>query len=304
MQNRMGEHKKRILILGATGMLGHKLCQRYEERFETLAAIRSSYSEYAKYGIFNPERTLSGVEACDFDKIVQAAAMIRPDVLINCVGIIKQLPTAKDPVTSLKINSLFPHQLANLCKMANIRFIHISTDCVFSGSKGSYTETDTSDATDLYGRSKFLGEVNETGCLTLRTSIIGRELRTTTGLVEWFLGNKGGKVKGFKKAIYTGFTTQVLSDIIANIIEKHPHLSGLYQVSSEPVDKYNLLCLLRNAFGIRVEIEPDFEMQIDRSLDSARFRKETGFKPPTWEQMIKEMAEDSTPYDKWRRMED
>lgn len=294
-----GPKKKRVLVFGAAGMLGHKLYQTYNERFEVWGTLRCYYEKYAKYGIYNPENILGGVDVSDFDKIVEVIGTVQPDVVINCIGIIKQLPAAKDPIVSLKINSLFPHQLADLCRAANIRLFHISTDCVFSGSKGSYTEDDQSDATDLYGRTKFLGEIGQEGCLTLRSSIIGRELQTTNGLVEWFLSNRGGKVKGFKKAIYTGFTTVALSDIIANIIERHPSLSGVYNVSSEPIDKYTLLCLLQDSFGIEVGIEPDYKVEIDRSLDSRRFRLETGFQPPEWKKMIKEMAEDPTAYDKW-----
>lgn len=284
-------------------MLGHKLYQRYKERFEVWATIRSAFANYAKYNIFEPKYTVSDIDVSDIDKVAQVITTVQPDVTINCIGIIKQLPTAKDPIVALRINSLFPHELANICRAANCRLIHISTDCVFSGKKGSYTEDDSSDATDLYGRSKLLGEVHQAGCLTLRTSIIGRELHTTSGLAEWFMSNRGGKVKGYKNAIYSGFTSFVLAEIIADVIEKYPELWGLYQVSSEPIDKYSLLCLIRDSFGLDIEIEPDYEVKIDRSLDSSKFRSATGFKPPKWEQMINGMASDPTPYDKWRGIE-
>jgi dTDP-4-dehydrorhamnose reductase len=175
--------------------------------------------------------------------------------------------------------------------------IHVSTDCVFNGRKGMYTEADPSDAEDLYGRTKFLGEVDYEGCLTLRTSIIGRELGAPTGLVDWFLSNQGGKVRGFRRAIYTGFTTIALSAIIANILEQRPQLSGVYQASSQPINKYDLLLFIRSAFNANIEIEPFDDFVLDRSLDSARFRTQTDFTPPTWEQMIQEMANDSAPYD-------
>jgi dTDP-4-dehydrorhamnose reductase len=164
-----------------------------------------------------------------------------------------------------------------------------------------YTEEDVSDAEDLYGRTKFLGEVSGSGCLTLRTSIIGRELQTASGLVEWFLSNRGGQVRGYTRATYTGFTTLALGEIVANVIDRHPDLSGVYQVSSEPINKYQLLCLLNDAFDAQVEIEPYPEVQIDRSLDSSRFRAETGFAPPTWGEMVRAMANDPTPYEEWRR---
>jgi len=291
--------KKHVLILGAAGMLGHKLYQVHKNRFTVWATVRSSYTNYAKYGIFDSNDIIDDVDVNNFDKIVDILAGLRPDVVINCIGIIKQLKAAKDPIVSIHINSLLPHRLASLCQASNARFLHISTDCVFNGKKGSYTEEDPSDATDLYGRTKFLGETNRQGCLTLRTSIIGRELSTARGLIEWFLSNRKGKVKGFKRAIYTGFTTLALAEIVADVIENHPDLSGKYHVSSDPIDKYSLLCLVRDAFGIQIEIEPEINTVIDRSLDSRRFRSETRFKPPSWPEMIKQMAQDPTPYDKF-----
>ena len=290
----------RVLILGGSGMLGHKLWQVCNDRFDAWVTVRGNYRAYAKYNLFDTQRLLGGVDAFNFDTVVRALASAQPDVVINCIGIVKQVAAAKDPFISLALNSLFPHKLANLCRAAGVRLIHISTDCVFSGCKGMHTEDDVSDAEDLYGRSKFLGEVDGPGCLTLRTSIIGRELQTSNGLVEWFLSNRGGKVRGYTRAIYSGFTTLAISDIIANVIEHHPELSGVYHVSSEPINKYDLLCLLRDAYQMQVKIEPYPEVCIDRSLDSSRFRAATNFTPPTWDAMIQAIAEDSTPYDKWR----
>jgi dTDP-4-dehydrorhamnose reductase len=287
----------RVLILGATGMLGHKLYQQFQGRFDVFATARQSLSGYADFGIFQEGQIIKGVDAFNFDSVAAAVAKVQPDVVINCIGVIKQLEAAKDPIISLTINSLFPHRVANLCRAAGIRFIHVSTDCVFNGRKGMYTEADPSDAEDLYGRTKFLGEVDYEGCLTLRTSIIGRELGAPTGLVDWFLSNQGGKVRGFRRAIYTGFTTIALSAIIANILEQRPQLSGVYQASSQPINKYDLLLLIRSAFNANIEIEPFDDFVLDRSLDSARFRTQTDFTPPTWEQMIQEMANDSAPYD-------
>ena len=290
----------RVLILGGAGMLGHKLWQVCRDRYETWVTLRSGFREVGRYKLFDPERTLTGVDAFDFDTVVRALAALRPDAVINCIGIIKQLPTAQDPIISLTVNSLFPHRLANLCQAACARLIHISTDCVFSGRKGMYSEDDVSDAEDLYGRSKYLGELSGPASLTLRTSIIGRELSTTSGLVEWFLSNRDGKVSGYRRAIYTGFSTLALSRIIADVIERHHDLSGVYQASSEPINKYDLLCLLRDAFRVQVAIEPDDRVCIDRSLDSSRFRTATGFAPPSWPEMIHDLANDPTPYAQWR----
>lgn len=281
-------------------MLGHKLWQVFRDRFDTWATVRGSYREYARYNLFDCQRLVEGVNAFDFDTVVKAVALVQPDVVINGIGIVKQSPLAKDPIITITVNSLFPHKLANLCQAARARLIHISTDCVFSGHKGMYTEDDVADAEDLYGRSKLLGEVEGPGCLTLRTSIIGRELETTNGLVEWFLANKGGSIRGYNRAIYSGFTTLAMADIIANIIQYHPALSGIYHISSEPINKYDLLCLLRDAYGIRIEIKPYPEVRIDRSLDSRRFRAVTKLAPPSWPEMVQAMAKDPTPYHEWR----
>jgi len=290
----------RVLILGGAGMLGHKLCQRYRDRFDTWVTVRTGCRDYARYGVFDPERTLGGVDAASFDSVVRAMAVVKPDAVINCIGIIKQLKTAKDPIVSLSVNSLFPHRLANLCRASGARMFHISTDCVFSGRKGRYTEADVSDADDLYGRTKFLGEVDAPGCLTLRTSIIGRELNTASGLIEWFLSNRGGKVRGFTRAVYTGFTTVALADIIADLLENHPQLTGLYQVSSEPISKFDLLTLVNATYNLNIEIQPDADFFCDRSMDSSRFRQTTGFRPPAWTTMVQDLHCDPTPYQDWQ----
>lgn len=290
----------RVLILGGGGMLGHKLYQRYRDRFETWVTIRSGYQEYQQFEIFERERTVCGVNALAFDSAVRSFAEVKPDVAVNCIGVIKQVSTAGDPIISLTVNSLFPHRLANLCRSSGVRLIHISTDCVFSGRKGKYKEEDISDAEDLYGRTKFLGEVSALGCLTLRTSIIGRELSTTYGLTEWFLKHRGEKVRGYTRAIYSGFTTATLADIIADLLENHRNLTGLYHVSSDPISKHDLLCMMRDAFRLDIDVEPWPEVRIDRSLDSSRFRAATRFSPPSWRQMLQEMADNDAGYCGWR----
>jgi dTDP-4-dehydrorhamnose reductase len=200
----------------------------------------------------------------------------------------------------LTINSLLPHRLAHLCQAANARLIQISTDCVFSGRKGMYVEADEADATDLYGRTKYLGEVKGDGCITIRTSMIGWELGTHYGLIEWFMSRCGATVNGYTNAIFSGFTTLALSEILVDVISDHPTLSGLYHVSSEPISKYDLLLRLKHAYHLDVEVEPHPDFHADRSLDSTRFRKASGFIPSTWDQMIEALVADPTPYDQWR----
>lgn len=291
----------RILIFGGNGMLGHKLVQSFQEKFDVWTTLRGTLANVAKFEIFDAEKTIGKIDVADPEAIRKAIELSRPAVVINAVGIIKQLPTSKDVVNTLTINSIFPHRLADLARRFDFRLICISTDCVFAGTKGNYAETDTPDATDLYGLSKYLGEAAGENCITLRTSIIGRELETTHSLVEWFLSNRGKVVKGFVNAIYSGFPTVVFADIIENLILEHPDLNGLYHVSSDPINKLELLELIKARFGLDIEIEPFEDFRIDRSLDSTKFGEATGFVPQSWEKMIELMAADKAPYDKWRK---
>lgn len=286
----------KILIFGAGGMLGHKLVQVLSQSFDVWATFHSDFDKYRKYSIFAPERIFENVDVENPASYFEIVRKLKPDVVINAVGIIKQLPDSKDVVKTLTVNSIFPHKLAEIAEETGSRLITFSTDCVFDGQKGNYKETDTPNAYDVYGKSKNLGEITEKNCLTIRMSIIGRELFTKKSLIEWFLSNQGGKVEGFTNAIYTGFPTIILSEIIEDIISNHKNLNGLYHISSEPISKFDLLGLVREKYNIDVEIEPFADFQIDRSLNSEKFRQETGFKPLSWEKMIEKMAEDSTLY--------
>lgn len=290
----------KVLILGAAGMLGHKLWQTLSSRYETWGTIRSGRGAYTPLGLFDINRLLPHVEATDFRAVAAAIEQVRPNIVVNCIGIIKQLREAHDPVPSITINSLFPHKVGVLCTQHDARLIHISTDCVFSGRRGAYSEDDLPDPPDLYGRSKLLGEVTSPH-LTIRTSIIGREIATASGLVEWFLSQPGPAVRGYTGAIFSGFPTIILAEIITDVIERGTALTGLWHVSSEPISKYDLLRLLCEAYDKRVELEPYPDVQIDRSLVSDRFRAATGFRPASWEKMVERMAADTTPYEIWRK---
>ncbi len=283
----------RVLILGITGMLGHVLWQDFQKEFEVFGTVRESRGEQG--------RIIEGVNAASGEGIDLAFKEAKPEIVINCIGIIKQLKEAHDPIISITVNSLFPHILARKCREADCRLIHISTDCVFSGRKGNYSEEDTPDAEDLYGRTKLLGEVNRPGCLTIRTSIFGRDFLKQSALLEWFLSNGGGKVRGYKNALYTGFTTQALARIVGDLITDYPQLSGLYQIASQPISKYELLVKLRQAMRLDIEIEPYDDPPCDRSLSAARFVAATGYRLPTWDEMLAELAADPTPYDEWRQ---
>ncbi|MGA9086529.1 MAG: SDR family oxidoreductase [Methanoregula sp.] len=285
-----------VLILGATGMLGHKLMQVLSREHTVTGTVRRDASVLAADPVFSKMNILGTIDAGNFETVRTAIDRVNPDVIINCIGIVKQLPAAQDPLQSIAINALFPHQLAQHCRQKNRRLIHMSTDCVFSGRKGYYSERDPSDAEDLYGKTKYLGEVDYPGCLTLRTSIIGRELDTSHGLIEWFMSQDGKKVSGYKNAVFSGLTTLALSEIIAKIIADYPRLSGVYQVASAPISKYDLLTLAKKTYGMAITIEPDETVVNDRSLNPEKFKKETNIKIPSWEYMIEQMHQDPTPY--------
>jgi dTDP-4-dehydrorhamnose reductase len=280
-------------------MLGHKLMQVLGDGHEVTGTARRQLAPTLAE-LLPLARVAAPVCAEDAEALVQVLARVKPQIVINCIGVIKQSAFAKDPETTIRVNALFPHVLARLCREAGARMIHISTDCVFSGLTGNYRETDVADAADVYGRSKLLGEVTGEGALTLRTSIIGRELKGRHGLLEWFLSNRGGAVKGYRGAIYSGLTTIELARVIGRVLVEKPNLSGLWQVASAPIDKYELLKKLNAAYGLGIRITPDDSVVCDRSLDGSRFREATGYVAPSWDEMVAELAADPTPYDKIR----
>jgi dTDP-4-dehydrorhamnose reductase len=286
-----------VLVLGANGMLGHKLMQVLSQKFKVTGTIRGKTSDFVNYPIFTGLDIIGNVRADDLGGIQEVIEKTNPGVIINCIGIVKQLPAAMDPLQSIAINALFPHQLAKICLQKNIRLIHISTDCVFSGKTGNYKEDDPSDASDLYGKTKYLGELQYTGCLTLRTSFIGRELGTTHGLIEWFVSNEGKTVPGYKKAIFSGLTTLKMSEIISQIISDYPSLYGVQQIASEPISKYDLLKLVKKTYGMEICIRPDETVISNHTLNGEKFKKETNIKIPSWEYMVDQMYRDPTPYD-------
>lgn len=270
-------------------MLGHQLLKHFGGRHEARVTLRQDAYAYESYGLFSERNSYFGIDIRSQDRILEVMADFRPEAIINAVGIVKQRPTAKESIPSLEINALLPHRLAVMCRAAGARLVHVSTDCVFSGRKGGYTEDDPSDAEDLYGKSKYLGEVSDSGCITLRTSIIGLELSRKKSLIEWFLAQKT-PINGFTKAIYTGFTTIELSRVIEMMLVEHPAAFGVYHVSSDPISKFDLLMLVKKRLGLPVEIRPDDSFVCDRSLDSSRFRREFGYTPPSWEHMIDALA--------------
>ncbi|MDO9085175.1 MAG: SDR family oxidoreductase [Anaerolineaceae bacterium] len=290
----------KILILGGSGMLGHRLWMNLRKNHEVWITVRGEHNPFPHIPEFPEEFIRYRVDGLMFEEITRALASIQPDLVINCIGLIKQMGhLARDPLFSIQLNSLLPHRISLICRAAKIRMIHVSTDCVFSGKRGNYTVDDQSDAEDLYGRTKFLGEVHYPHCVTLRTSIIGLELKNRLGLIEWFLAQEG-TIKGFTKAIYTGFTTDELSRIINDYVIPNNELHGLYHVSSEPISKYDLLMLAKESFKQDINILPEEEFFSDRSLNSTNFRTITGYQPPLWQAMIAEMASSYPFYKKLR----
>jgi dTDP-4-dehydrorhamnose reductase len=287
----------RLLILGGGGMLGHKLWQTAAPRLDTWATLRDAGQGLPEG--FDRSRIVSGVDAEHFDSVVRAFAEVRPEAVVSCIGIVKQRTGAGDARVSVAINSLFPHRLKALCAASGARLVHISTDCVFSGERGGYRESDHADASDLYGRTKYLGEVSGPGCLTLRTSIIGRELATSHGLVEWFLKQRGS-APGYTNARFSGVTTSELSRVIVSVIEQHPALSGVYHVAAEPISKFELLSRFNDVLRRGLTIREDPSLRIDRSLDGRRFSAATGYAPPDWTSMLTELSREVPIYDMWR----
>lgn len=278
----------RVLVLGGNGMLGHQLCRLLPERTDLWATFRCIP---AQYKFLTAERRIDGVFVEDTDRVKEILDKVRPEAVVNAVGIVKQRDEAKQAVASIQVNALFPHRLAEMCVERGIRVVQISTDCVFSGLRGNYTEADMPDPVDLYGRTKLLGELNRSDTLTLRTSIIGWQLSPFSSLLSWFALQRGKRVKGYRKAIYSGLSTTVLAQLIGDILLTRPDLAGLYQVASEPISKFDLLVGLRDALGWKnITIDPDDQFFCDRSLNSSRFSVSTGWRAPTWREMIAGLA--------------
>ena len=281
----------KVLILGASGMLGNAMVRVLgkQPEWQIFGTLRSD--GVRRY--FTPtenERLISSVDVEQIDSLIKVFSWLRPDVVVNCIGLVKQLAGAKDPLLALPINALLPHRLERLCELAGARLVHMSTDCVFSGQRGTYTESDLPDAKDLYGRSKLLGEVSGSRTITLRTSIIGHELHSQHALINWFLAQKESCL-GHRKAIFSGFPTAVLAEIIRDIIVPREDLFGVFHVAAEPISKYDLLRLVAQVYGKQIEIIPNDVVIINRSLDASRFNRMTGYVAPMWPAMIAKMKE-------------
>ena len=271
-------------------MLGHCLFRQYSQRndLDVYATVQETDGLEQWFTPKYIQKLQTGINVEDFDTVVCAIETIKPDVVINCIAWVKQSQILNNIVSAININAQFPHKLALICQKSGAKFIQISSDVVFDGRKGEYTELDNVNISDLYGMTKFLGEVSYPNCITMRTSIIGHELVGKTSIVEWFLSRKG-KVRGYTRAIYSGFPTIELARIISDYVMPKNNLTGIYHVSSTPITKYELLQLIADRYKKKIEIEPSDEVVLDRSLDSTAFRSLTGYTPPSWPELINKM---------------
>lgn len=279
----------KVLVLGASGMLGNAMIRVLSEKadWHVHGTVRSEgLKRFFRANI--AERLLSDIDVEQHDSLTRAFILVRPDIVINCVGLVKQLVLAEDPLQAILTNALLPHRLARLCELSGSRLVHMSTDCVFAGDKGGYRESDPSDAKDLYGRSKFLGEVAYPHTITLRTSIIGHELQSAHGLVGWFLAQQG-QCNGFTQAIFSGLPTVVLAQIVRDIVIPRKELSGVYHVAAKPIAKFDLLNMIADVYGKKIDIIPSDQLVIDRSLNADRFRDATGYVAPGWSELVELM---------------
>ncbi len=279
----------KVLVLGASGLIGSTTLRVLSERsdWQVYGSIRSD-SIRPFLPKISADKLISNLDVDNLSSIIQTINEIRPDVVINCIGATKHKKEGNSPLNAIELNSLLPHRLAQVCTLAKARFIHISTDCVFSGKVGFYSESSFADADDVYGRSKALGEVTYGGALTLRTSTIGHELQSNYGLLNWFLSQESS-CKGFSKAIFSGLPTVVFAQIIRDVVLKNTQLTGLYHVAAEPINKYDLLQLIAKIYKKEINIECDDNFIIDRSLDASKFNQATGYNPPTWQNLIETM---------------
>ena len=292
-----GEHRS-VLVLGASGMLGHALMHELSSApgLTVHGTVRSTGGLPAAFTRIMGPRLVAGVDVRDRQAVTELVERLRPDVVVNAVGVIKQTPNVDDTVLTAELNGLLPHLLARLCTDVGARLVQISTDCVFSGRTGGYTEDDIPDPIDFYGRSKLLGEVGEPH-ITLRTSIIGPELREHLSLLEWFLSQSGKSIKGFTRAIYSGVPTVELARVIRDLVLPRGDLSGLWHVASEPVSKADLLELIGREYDWAGEITPDDSVRIDRSMSASKLSEATGYVAPPWPSLIHDMHAAQT---RWR----
>ena len=278
----------KILILGGNGMLGHQLCMTLS-RHNVSATVRRGTDKTLKLSQIFGTHFIQTNDITDSDQLERLMDDVNPDVVINGCGVVKQHGNRLSDTEYHMLNSIFPWRLATRCIERSIRLVHISSDCVFDGLIGNYSETITKNSKDIYGMSKSLGEVTGIGILTLRTSIIGFEISSSThGLLEWFVDERTEMVEGYTRAFFSGLTTESLAEEIDFILTS-TRLSGLYNVGGERISKFDLLNLIGKSLGTNKQIVPSCHIEIDRSLDSKRYWHQTGRSMPDWNDMTSKL---------------
>jgi len=281
----------KILILGVSGLIGHNILRELNAEFEVFGTLHKSKKNYGSLNLFSGDNIIENVDVKDFESLEVILSSVSPDVILNCVGITKRKINKAKPLEAIQVNSVFPHQLAGWAKINDKRVIHFSTDCVFDGKIGNYKEDSLTTAEDLYGRTKALGEIIYPHTLTIRSSFIGQELFDKTELLDWFLSQDGKQIKGFTNTFYSGVSTLFMAQLVNEIIRKYPNLNGLYQLAPQnPISKYDLLCLANKEFELNVDIIPDDTQKHSPTLNATKLTKKIKLKVPTWEHMMKELA--------------
>ena len=285
----------RILILGGNGMIGHKVYQVLSSYFpDTWILIRRKFIDFLQKDIFVKEKVIEDFDLNDLNKLNSLLNSLNPDIIINAAGITIRRGVNEFKSQTIILNSVLPHFLGEWIQgKFGKRFIHFSTDCVFSGKNGPYYDNSIPDSTDIYGKTKSLGEVNLSQTLTLRGSMIGRELDYQTELLEWFLSQKGKTIKGFNNVFYSGITTIRMAKLILKIIINFPNLTGVYNVSSKKISKFELLTLFNDFFHSNVKIHKDETYTSRKELISNIFFYEINEIIPSWDELIIELYEDS-----------
>ena len=287
----------KVLILGASGLIGHKLLQKLSNDFEVVASLHKMKAHYNNLSLFKGKNIIEGIDARNFTLIKDLLNDFQPDIILNCIGITKRKENISDLMFSIELNSLLPHKLAAWARENNKKVIHFSTDCVFDGKHGNYNEESLTTAIDNYGKTKSLGEIIDNHNLTIRSSFIGQELFGKTELLDWFLLNEGKKIKGYTKTLYSGVSTIFMSKIVKKIILSYPKLSGLFQLAPNfPISKYDLLCIARDVYNIDIEIIPDHNIIHKPTLNGSKLRKMIDINVPNWSDMMKELADEKNFY--------
>ena len=283
----------KILVFGATGMIGHKMFQLLTmNNLEASGTVRHAPANYLSVSFFANQRIIPSIDVTKLASVQSLLNSRNPDIIINCVGITLRKPEIKDEELCVKVNAEFPHFLKKYVEVNKKYLIHFSTDCVFSGKADSYTEDSKPDATDVYGRTKALGEVSGDHALTLRGSQLGSEVFGKSELLEWAIAQSGQSIKGYDQAIYSGVTTNGVADLVADLIQRPKRLTGLYQVASQPISKYDLLCKVNQIFKLRMKIEPDSSYKNRKVLSAAKIASEIGYRCASWDQMLQQTYQD------------